>query len=105
MTFSPHKAGGPDNIPGRVLQECAEELTTIFPVPKKRSPRVSSTKFLGVHIAEDLTWNTNTGSLANKAQQRLFFLHKLRRATAPVPIMHSFYSGTIESILTSCITV
>ncbi|KAI2646963.1 hypothetical protein H4Q32_030697 [Labeo rohita] len=36
--------------------------------------RVSSTKFLGVHITEDLTWTTNT-------------------------------MGTIESVLTSCITV
>ncbi|KAJ8275882.1 hypothetical protein COCON_G00076340 [Conger conger] len=67
--------------------------------------RVSSTKFLGVHITEDLSWNTNTTSLAKKAQQRLYFLRKLRRAKAPAPIMLSFYRGTIESILTSCITV
>ncbi len=30
--------------------------------------RVSSTKFLGVHITEDLTWTTNTMSLSKKAQ-------------------------------------
>ncbi len=36
--------------------------------------RVSSTKFLGVHITEDLTWTTNTMSLSKKAQQRLHFL-------------------------------
>ncbi len=40
-----------------------------------------------------------------KAQQRLYFLRKLRRARAPTPIMCTFYRGTIESILTSCITV
>ena len=67
--------------------------------------QVSSTKFLGVHISQDLSWNTNTTSLAKKAQQRLYFLRKLRRASAPTPIMYSFYRGTIESILTSCITV
>ncbi len=39
------------------------------------------------------------------AQQRLYFLRKLRRARAPAPIMCTFYRGTIESILTSCITV
>ncbi len=33
--------------------------------------RVSSTKFLGVHITEDLTWTTNTTSFSKKAQQRL----------------------------------
>ncbi len=35
----------------------------------------------------------------------LYFLRKLRRARAPTPIMCTFYRGTIESILTSCITV
>ncbi len=39
------------------------------------------------------------------AQQRLYFHSKLRRARAPAPIMCTFYRGTIESILTSCITV
>ncbi len=67
--------------------------------------RVSSTKFLGVHITEDLSWTYNTAALAKKAQQRLYFLRKLRKARAPTPIMCTFYRGTIESILTSCITV
>ncbi len=67
--------------------------------------RASSTKFLGVHITEDLSWTNNTAALAKKAQQRLYFLRKLRRARAPAPIMCTLYRGTIESILTSCITV
>ncbi len=67
--------------------------------------RASSTKFLGVHITEDLSWTNNTAALAKKLQQRLYFLRKLRRARAPTPIMCTFYRGTIESILTSCITV
>ncbi len=67
--------------------------------------RASSTKFLGVHITEDLSWTNNTAALTKKAQQRLYFLRKLRRARAPTPIMCTFYRGTIESILTSCITV
>lgn len=66
--------------------------------------RVSSTKFLGVHITEDLSWTTNTAALAGKAHQRLYFLRKLRRARAPTPIMTTFYRGAIESILTSCFT-
>ncbi|KAL0149801.1 hypothetical protein M9458_054849 [Cirrhinus mrigala] len=67
--------------------------------------RVNSTKFLGVHITENLSWANNTTALAKKSQQRLYFLRKLRRARAPVLIMCTFYRGTIESILTSCITV
>ncbi|KAI7812350.1 hypothetical protein IRJ41_000149 [Triplophysa rosa] len=38
--------------------------------------RVSSTKFLGVHITEDLSWTNNTATLAKKAQQALYFLRK-----------------------------
>ncbi len=62
--------------------------------------RASSNKFLGVNITEDLSWTNNTAALAKKAQQRLYFLRKLRRVRAPTPIMRTFYRGTIESILT-----
>ncbi|KAM9823318.1 uncharacterized protein ACBT44_008128 [Syngnathus typhle] len=67
--------------------------------------RVSSARFLGVHISEDLSWSTNTASLAKKAQRRLYFLRKLRRASAPPAVMTTFYRGTIESVLSSCIAV
>ncbi len=67
--------------------------------------RVSSTKFLGVHITEYLTWTTNTISLSKKAQQCLHFIRRLKRASLPPPIITTFYRGTIESVLTSCITV
>ncbi|KAK0135165.1 putative RNA-directed DNA polymerase from transposon X-element [Merluccius polli] len=55
--------------------------------------RVSSTKFLGVHISEDLSWATNSESLAKKAQRRLYFLRKLKRAKAPTSILNTFYRG------------
>lgn len=35
--------------------------------------RVSSFKFLGVHIREDLTWTEETTQVVKKAQQRLYF--------------------------------
>lgn len=41
--------------------------------------RVSSFRFLGVHIEEDFTWTENTSELLKKAQQRLYFLRVLRR--------------------------
>ncbi len=58
--------------------------------------KVSSTKFLGVHITDDLTRTTNTMSLSKKAQQRLHFLRRLKRASLPPPILTTFYRGTIE---------
>ncbi len=67
--------------------------------------RVGSTKFLGVHITEDLTWTTNITSLNKKGQQRLHFLRRLKRASLPPPILITFCRGTIESVLTTCMTV
>ncbi len=52
--------------------------------------RVSSTKFLGVHITENLTWTTNTMSLSKKAQQHLHFLPQMKRASLPPPILTTF---------------
>ncbi|KAI5087280.1 gastrula zinc finger protein XlCGF28.1-like [Silurus meridionalis] len=65
---------------------------------------VKSTKFLGVHLADNLTWSLNTSSMTKKAQQRLYFLRRLRKTHLPPPILSMFYRGTIESILSSCIT-
>ena len=41
---------------------------------------VTSYRFLGVHISEDLSWTLNTSKLIKKARQRLFFLRKLKKA-------------------------
>ncbi len=44
-------------------------------------------------------------SISKKAQQRLRFLRWLKRTSLPPPILTNFYRGTIESVLTSCISV
>lgn len=62
---------------------------------------VSTTKYLGVHITDKLGWSLHTSSLAKKAQQRLHFLRRMRRAPPPPPPILT----TIESLLTSCISV
>ena len=66
--------------------------------------RVSSLKFLWVHICEDLTWTHHTDAITKTASQRLFFLHRLRRFNMDSRIVCNFYRCTIESILTGCIT-
>ncbi|KAI3376028.1 hypothetical protein L3Q82_016561 [Scortum barcoo] len=43
---------------------------------------VSSFRYLGVHISDDLTWSKNTSCLIRKAHQRLYFLRRLRHARA-----------------------
>ncbi|KAF7711397.1 hypothetical protein HF521_000408 [Silurus meridionalis] len=65
---------------------------------------VKSIKFPDVYLAENFTWSLNTSSITKKAQQRLYFLRRLRKAHLPPLILTTFYRETIESILSSCIT-
>ncbi|XP_076015672.1 uncharacterized protein LOC143008024 [Genypterus blacodes] len=66
---------------------------------------VSSTKLLGLHIPDRLGWSLHTTSLVKKVQQRQHFLRRMKTSSLPSPILHTFYRGTIESLLTSCISV
>ncbi len=84
-----------------------EEVSTHpSPITIDKTPveRVSSFKFLGVHITEDLTWSAHTDAVLKKAHQRLFFLRRLRKFGTSPRILRSFYTCTVESILTGCIT-
>ncbi len=61
--------------------------------------RVSSFKYLGVNISEDLTWTAHIQTQVKKARQRLYHFR-----VSPT-ILKTFYSGAIESVLTQCISV
>ncbi|KAK3537362.1 hypothetical protein QTP70_008820 [Hemibagrus guttatus] len=71
-------------------------------IREREVERVSSFKYLGVHISEDFTWTLKP---VKKAQQRLYFLWRLRKFRIPPKILNNFYSCVIESVLTNCITV
>ncbi len=67
--------------------------------------RVSSFKYLGVNISENLTWTTHIQTQVKKARQRLYHLRQLGKFRVSPEILKTFYSGTIESVLTQCISV
>ncbi len=52
-----------------------------------------------------LTWSAHTDAVLKKSHQRLFFLRRLRKFGMSPSILRSFYTCTVESILTGCITV
>ncbi|KAI5108323.1 gastrula zinc finger protein XlCGF28.1-like [Silurus meridionalis] len=91
LTGRPHKQPAQSDQSPLNIDGCSVEI-------------VKSTKFLVVHLADNITWSLNTSSITKKAQQRLYFLRSLRKAHLPPPILTMFYRGTIESILSSCIT-
>ncbi len=66
--------------------------------------RVSSFKYLGVNISEDLTWTAHVQTQVKKARQRLYHLWQLRKFRVSPAILKTFYSGAIESVLTLCIS-
>uniref|UniRef100_A0A8C1TE37 Reverse transcriptase domain-containing protein n=1 Tax=Cyprinus carpio TaxID=7962 RepID=A0A8C1TE37_CYPCA len=66
--------------------------------------RVKSTKFLGIHLTNKLTTRENTSAVIKKAQQRLHCLRRLKKVELPIPAMTLFYRGTVESLLTYCIS-
>ena len=67
--------------------------------------RVSSFKYLGVHISEDLSWTVHTDTVVKKARQRLYHLRQLSRFKVSQRILISFYSAAVQSILTGAISV
>ncbi len=66
---------------------------------------VESFRFLGTTISQDLKWDIHIDSIVKKAQQRLYFLRQLRKFNLPQELLKQFYSGIIESVLCSSITV
>nr|AMP50153.1 protein domain of unknown function (DUF1891) [uncultured bacterium] len=66
--------------------------------------QIESFKFLGVHINNKLTWSKHTKTVMKRARQNLFPLRRLKIFGMGLQILKRFYSCTIKSILTGCIT-
>ncbi len=75
-----------------------KELIVDFRKRQQRPPveRVSSFKYLGVNISEDLTWTAHIQTQVKKARQRLYHLRQLRKFRVSPAILKTFYSGAIE---------
>ncbi len=66
---------------------------------------VESFRFLGSTISQDLKWDIHIDSIVKKAQQRLYFLHQLRKFNLPQELLKQFYSAITESVICTSITV
>ena len=66
--------------------------------------RVKSFKFLGVHVTNDLLWSKHIKTVVKRARQNFFPFRRLKRFYMGPQILKKFYSCTIESILTGCVT-
>ena len=66
--------------------------------------QVESFTFLDVHITNKLSWYKHTKTVVKRARQSLFPLRRLKRFGMGPQILKRFFSCTIESFLTVCIT-
>ena len=60
---------------------------------------VTSTKLLGLTIANDLTWNDHVTEITKKASKRLYFLTQLKRAGVPKQYLALFYVWCLRSVI------
>ncbi len=66
---------------------------------------VESFRFLGATISQDQKWDNHIDSIVKKAQQRLYFLHLLRKFNLPQELLKKFHSAIIDSILCTSISI
>ncbi len=86
----------------RGLQEETAAPYTPLMISGTPVERVSSFKYLGVNISEDLTWTAHIQIQDTKARKRLYHLRQLRKFRVSPAILKTFYSGAIESVMTQC---
>ena len=56
-------------------------------------------KYLGTTLDDKLNWTENVDTICKKANQRLFFLRKLRQYKVNATIKYHFYQSVVESML------
>ena len=66
---------------------------------------VQSLKILGIHLANDLKWNTHINKVVSQASQRLFILANLKRSDCPADVLRKAYFAFIRSIILYCCPV
>ncbi len=59
---------------------------------------VESFRFLGTNISQDLKWDNHIDSIVKRAQQRLYFLHQLRKFNLPQELLKQFYSLSLSCV-------
>jgi len=68
-------------------------------IVRKEIERVTKLKLLGVHISDDLRWQSHVNALYNKVPSRLHFLKVLKRSGVDPNDLLYFYTAVIQPIL------
>ena len=79
----------------------AKEQRVFDPViiEEKEVELVTSTKLVGLTIANDLTWNDLVTEITKKASKRLYFVTQLKRAGVPKQDLALLYVSCMRSVI------
>uniref|UniRef100_A0AAQ6IR24 Reverse transcriptase domain-containing protein n=1 Tax=Anabas testudineus TaxID=64144 RepID=A0AAQ6IR24_ANATE len=66
---------------------------------------VTSFRFLGSTISQDMKWSSHIETVRKKSHQRLYFLRQLMKFNLPQELLTMFYTAIIQSVLCTSITV
>ena len=67
--------------------------------------RVCGFKLLGVHISDDLSWNLHVDHICARANTRLHYLKRLKRAGLPTDRVAIWYASVVRPVLEYCAVV
>ena len=85
------------------FRQIKDDITPLC-IKDKEVELADTYKYLGVNIDNKLNWHCHLDAIITKANQRLYFLRKLRSFEVRSCIMKMFYTATIQSVLTYAIT-
>lgn len=73
-------------------------------INNKKVDIVNEAKYLGITIDSQLNWHSHVTNIFKKANQRMYFLRKLRFLNVSKSILRVFYTMTIQSVIMYGIT-
>ena len=88
-----------------MILDFSKKCHDLIPVTinSERVEVVSEYKYLGFTIDDKLTGSTHAKKMYRKANQRMFFLRKLKQISVDNIILELFYKSIIQSVLSYCL--
>jgi len=88
IIFKSHRKPAPKNNPGIEIQDSLLN-------------QVESTRFLGIHVDQHLTWKTHMSEISLKLAKNIGVIHRIARLL-PQPIKLSVYYALVYPYLSYC---
>ena len=89
----------------RKRSSLASILPTLFiGSPEATMEKVTSMKYLGVHISSDLSWSTHIDIITSKARRTLGFIHRKFYRNVNSSVLTKLYTTLVRLLLEYCCT-